>query len=707
MSIKTKLLLVILFPTLLICLALLLLISSKATRELSKDNIDKMSYQLQAYSAALSVDLNHAQDDVNAIARYLEEAYLPQYMKLDAHQKQNQGTLLTEELKDYVRTLSATHKDLDYFVYYISPSYEMPENFGFGDYSGDSRPDPMPELSFSYFTTNILSADKAWYFDAINKGGPGWYGPLVKYAGVSNRELMVYSTPVYYNNQVIAVIGVDYPIAKLRQFISQIKYYDTGYAALMNDHMEFLAHPSIVTGYSISELYNDNYQFIEDTLRANSSGSVSYVWTDQRQKSLAFVTLSNGWKLILTAYMDEVMAPAISLKLQMILMLAITLLLTGLMAYLASHWITQPLIRLSREMKAIVSTEGTNEFSYKVISRRDQAGQLAQKLSSYYQKYLSVSGELKFLTNHLSLEIENRNLNLLETNLLLAEKQAQVKKQQETLQAQNQQLEASIQTLFKTQNLLIAEEKLATFSEIIHGIALEIEPPIDQNFMLATELDTSFSRLTRLILRSEYSRQAFISTYENAQLKNRKLIGNLLFSKDIIDYIKDLTAAKSFRQLSIIELYDYLEKAKAYLDNVPLSYPPIVHMQTGPMIFLELEATKFLHLVSSLLIHIATGTQLKHYGLHMSIHPKVVSHKLVLKISDNAYGTLDAESFCQRDVLDEHPNIYMGLSMIQILIRESFNGTLEVVQKSGEPGTHYILSFPNVLYEPATEELDE
>lgn len=700
MSIKTKLLTILLLPTLFICLALLWIISTRASRELTKDNLDKMAYQTEAYSAKLRVDLAHSETDVLALRRYLEDQYLPSYLQLERGLRETQGQALTEGLRDYVFSVSATRSDSDYFVYFLDPAAELPESFGFGDYSGDSRPDPMPQLRTTYFTTNILSPDKAWYFDAISKGEAAWYGPLIKYAGVSNQTLMVYSMPVYYDNQVIAVVGIDYPIAKLSDFIAQIKYYDTGYAALMNDKLEFLAHPNIELGYSISELYADEYQFIETQIAKNATGSIQYVWTDQRQKSLSFVTLPNGWKLILTAYMDEVMAPVFALNLQMTLMFAIALVVTGLLTYVASHLMTRPLILLSQEMKAIVSTAGQDEISYALVNHKGQVGQLAVKLLAYYRRYLRVMGELKFLTKHLSQEIEARNLSLLETNALLADKQAQVKRQQEALQAQNQQIEASIQTLFKTQHLMIAEEKLASFSEIIHGIALEIEPPISQNYMLATELDTSYSKLTRLILRSEFSRQIFVQTYENALVKNKKLIGNLLFSKDIIDYIKDLTAAKSFRQLSIIELYDYLEKAKAYLDNVPLAYPPKVHLQHGSLIFLELEATKFLHLVSSLLIHIATGTQVKHYGLHMRIQPKVVAHSLILKISDNAYGTQDAESFSQKECLEANPNIYMGLSMIQILIKESFNGSLEVIQKPGEPGTHYILNFPGVLYEP-------
>lgn len=700
MSIRTKLLTVLLLPTLFICLALLLIISAKASRELANDNLNKMAYQTEAYSAKLIVDLAHAETDVLALKRYLEDQFLPHYLQLERGLRESQGQALTDELRDYVFSVSATHRDSDYFVYFIDTASELPESFGFGDYSGDSRPDPMPQLSMTYFTTNILSPDKAWYFDAISSGKTAWYGPLIKYAGVNNKTLMVYSMPVYYDNQIIAVVGIDYPIAKLNDFIAKIRYYDTGYAALMNERLEFLAHPSIEVGYSISELYAREYQFIEEAFAQQNAGSVQYVWTDQRQKSLAFVTLPNGWKLILTAYMDEVMAPVIALNLQMTLMFAIALVVAGLLTFVASHLMTKPLIQLSQEMNALVSAKGQDEISYALVNRKDQVGQLSKKLLAYYQRYLNVIGELKFLTQHLSQEVEVRNLSLMETNGLLAEKQAQVKKQQEALQAQNQQLEASIQTLYKTQHLMIAEEKLASFSEIIHGIALEIEPPISQNYMLASELDTSYSKLTRLILRSEFSRQVFVQTYENALIKNKKLIGNLLFSKDIIDYIKDLTAAKSFRQLSIIELYDYLEKAKAYLDNVPLTFPPKVHLQQGSQIFLELEATKFLHLVSSLLIHIATGTQVKQYGLHMRIQPKIVAHSLVLKISDNAYGTQDAESFSQKEILEDNPNIYMGLSMIQILIKESFNGSLEVIQRPGEPGTHYILNFPGVLYEP-------
>lgn len=693
-SIRIRLIIMILIPALLFGLVITLSASRNSRESMTEINGSKMTHQLNVYATLMETTLRDVEADGAALKRYMESNYLPQYFSTEVQTDRN---AFNQDLSNFLLQLNMIQPDRNYFVYFTSSTFSMPDNMGFGSYSGDSRPDPMPQLSQSYFLQDTLNDEKAWYFKPIQTDKAAWFGPTIKYKGVKNNTLMVYSLPVVFRGKIIAVVGVDLPTEKLHAQLNEMHYYETGYPALIDASLRVISHPTLLSGKTASEQLGPDYQYIDQALNQKDYGQLTYKWADQRDKILYFKKLQNGWKLVLTAYSNEVMRSNMLLSQRLIIMVLICLLLSILFSFIFGNMICKPIIQLVEDIRYLRTHQSDAQISDHLLNRKDQFGRISRLLNQRYQLLAENLKTIHHYTSNLHEMVEQKHLSLIEANEVLASKKDLISAQQVILKSQNEYLEHSIQTMLNTQNKLIEQEKLASFSEIINGIASEIKPTLHRSSQLVEQLDLSITKQTRQMLRSEYSRRAFQETFEACKKNNRRLIGNLIFSKDIIDYIKDLTASSGFKEISVIELGEYLEKCRAHVESIPLEYSIKLLFHIKDPVYLQMDATKLLHLITSLLIHIITGVQSSKYPIFIKIQHKVIGDDLLLSILDN---TLNNE----QDYMSLNTNLWdpsshhLGLSMIKLLMKEAFSGSLSIHHSIDTPGTRYELVFPHALF---------
>lgn len=692
-SIRARLVTLILIPVLIFGIVLSFSASKLSRDTMTQINGSKMTHQLGVYASLAEETLNDVESDVDALSHYMQTIYLPRYLKSE---DQPSKDFAIENLNEYLRELQSVNPKRNYFVYYLDESGQMPENTGFGDYGGDSRPDPMPQLSQSYFHTDTLSDEKAWFFTPIQTSRADWFGPLIKFKGVKNPTLMVYSAPIAYGGRTVAVVGVDYPLIHLQNEIEAMVYHDTGYVVLLDNNLKIISHPTLTEGKNTTQQLGPDYAYIDETFREKDFGALTYRWKDDRDKVMYFKTLENGWKVVLTAYSDEVLRASIELQNNLIIVIGLCLLVCLLLAIYLGGSISRPIKALSEEIKALNVQGNRHKISQDLLNRKDQIGRISRLLEQRYNLLSNVLENIQHHTDHLNDMVRHRHQTLIEANASLVAKKDLISAKQADLKEQNTYLEKSIQTMLSTQTKLIEQEKLASFTDIINNVASEIKPTLSKSEKLIFQLDLSITKLTRQMLRSEFSRSGFIEVYETCKKNNRQLIGNLIFSKDIIDYIKDLTAAKSFKERSIIELGEYLEKCQHQIEAIPLEQPVHLLFHRAEVVYLEVDATKFLHLLSSLLIHIVTGLKLNPYPIYIKIQHQIRGEDLRITLLDNTFFEEPIREMedSEESLLEHH----LGISMIQLLMKEAFGGSLEIYKSPKGPGNRYELVFPQVLF---------
>ncbi|MFW5735348.1 MAG: cache domain-containing protein, partial [Oceanidesulfovibrio sp.] len=181
-----------------------------------------------------------------------------------------------------------------------------------------------------------------------------------------------------------------------REDILGIRFGESGYAMLLDEHGDLLIHP-IISAKEFHAITATNSTLI-DEVTANDSGSFRYWWKNPgeespREKIMVYRTLPLlDWYVAGTAYMEEYRAPL--LRLQNILLLgaapflAILLLVT---AAIASS-ITRPL----REIMRGFAAGGHGNLSVRIHRKaRDEAGQLARYFNQFMTRMQEYEQDLR------------------------------------------------------------------------------------------------------------------------------------------------------------------------------------------------------------------------------------------------------------------------------------------------------------------------
>lgn len=694
-SIKTKMVLALLLPTLIIGGILLMYVVIDSKQLLSSFNDRKMTDQLDAYATEVDSRIRTAELAAQAIKRYGETTFLDHYVEASEYEKQN--TL--DQFHQFLFNLSSAHKESTYFVYFMPQDNSLPESFGYGDYNQDGHTDPMPVFSKSYFTQDSLDEDKQWFFNAVNTGKANWFGPYEKFKGVTNGTTMTYSIPIYKNETLIAVAGVDLPLSAITQELSAMTYYEMGYMALTDSQLKFISHPTLRAGQTLTDQLGSDYQYIEDALRVSESGQFLYKWFDRRDKVLSFITLHNGWRLVLTAYQDEIFYQNKSMNQSFGLLYLVALFGIGLFSILIGSWISHPVILLSAAIES--APPGTDLSLGKLETRKDEIGLLSRLLKERLNLSEQNLASLNHYNENLGAMVIKRNEDLQNANDVLAHKRALIQKHQQELKRQNEELESSIQSMVATQHQMIEQEKNASFSQIISMVAEEIKPHLDAIFLLLNKLKDKTLALAALNSQVEPPHLERLSLCESAQKNNRQVLGHLIFSKDIIDYIKDLTSTQNIKLVAAIELGDYLEKAQQLIRNLPLENPITLTRPEDSLIYLNIDSGKFLHILGSLLIHLASG-RAENRVTEIDITYERLDNNLWLHIKGISTSTLaETETIDAPDPISK--TSHLGLPMIELLMKEAFRGAIRYHSTETGREAFYDLYFPKVIVDANVE----
>ena len=152
---------------------------------------------------------------------------------------------------------------------------------------------------------NPDNKDMACYYKPIKAHKAMWLDP---YVDPDLKITMIsYVMPIYQENTLIGVVGMDIDFNYFKKVVSETKVYETGYATLLNENNNVLVHPTLKQGDNFSNIENGALKSVTDVLSKNKSGVIDYLYKGSK-KILAYSHLSNGFILMLNVPQNEVLA---------------------------------------------------------------------------------------------------------------------------------------------------------------------------------------------------------------------------------------------------------------------------------------------------------------------------------------------------------------------------------------------------------------
>ncbi len=192
---------------------------------------------------------------------------------------------------------------------------------------------------FSSLTYN--SNDDPWYFEPVyNKGGL-WSKP---YFDTSLKiDMISYSVPFYRNGNLIGVAGMDITLSELNQRLKDIRIYKTTDAFIIDNKYNFIAGDIYKTGDNILVRRDGFYKFLVMPLLFEKNGFVEYK-DEGVKKIVSFTTLPNGFILLISAPVSEILSEMNHMTYLMILVITGIMCFGCFIAFKLSETISSPVI---------------------------------------------------------------------------------------------------------------------------------------------------------------------------------------------------------------------------------------------------------------------------------------------------------------------------------------------------------------------------
>ena len=101
-----------------------------------------------------------------------------------------------------------------------------------------------------------------WYYETIKNKNGTWSIPHT--SSIFNSMYLTYSKPIFKNDVLIGVVGVDLKLSYIKNLVNSIKIYNTGYASLYNDKYDYLVHPDFTYKDNLATVKNGVYKDLYD-----------------------------------------------------------------------------------------------------------------------------------------------------------------------------------------------------------------------------------------------------------------------------------------------------------------------------------------------------------------------------------------------------------------------------------------------------------
>lgn len=225
-----------------------------------------------------------------------------------------------------------------------------------------------------------------WFYLPQKWGRASWL-PIYENKNIGVK-MASYVCPLYKSGVFIGVIGMDIHYDTLVRQVKDAQVYDTGYACLLETDGTIVYHPKLKGGESVKSIFPDNYeQFLANIHRAHSDELLPFS-VEGEKKWLAFTTLSNNMKLVVSAPESEINASWYELLQMLGVTAAMILVLFFVLMHLSLGRITEPLRRLTEASRRISAGDYDVELNYK---GDDELGILTasfQQLISHLKIYI-------------------------------------------------------------------------------------------------------------------------------------------------------------------------------------------------------------------------------------------------------------------------------------------------------------------------------
>lgn len=409
LSIRSKISVLLVFAILISCL-LIGIIGVFAIRDVeNRSSEEKLLLICKNCVYAIDEYLNSIEQSVDLISSYAQESLssieladgnavglngLGSVEKTDEDFASPRQQALDTYLHGYLQSVETVFRSVAShingvaaFYYRINPELSREaQGFlysGIGRVSGFARTELTPLELYA----EDDDAHVAWYYRPLRRGVPTWLLPYDN----DNLDLRMisYVTPIYASGSFVGVIGMDINYNTLISQIQDIRVFNSGFVCLTDSNGNIIYHPDLPYGSSIASNDAGMSEAVHLMQLQDSSSRMVRFAVNGHEKFMAFGTLRNGMKLIVSVPVGELNANWTLLAQRVMIAAILILSLFATAASYAMNRLFRPLVSLTEASRCLSEGNYDVELDYK---GDDEAGTLTrafQQLVEHLRIYIN------------------------------------------------------------------------------------------------------------------------------------------------------------------------------------------------------------------------------------------------------------------------------------------------------------------------------
>lgn len=227
-----------------------------------------------------------------------------------------------------------------------------------------ARSDDVPLKDYS---------DRQYYKDIAQGKSVSWQTLIGK---TSKKPALVISVPIKTGNQLVGVMAAAMNIDELSKYIAKWKRGQTGFAFLLDEKGKVVAHQ--VQSYVQTQKNLNSHPLIA-AYRKGKRPSLTTEFTNENGKpSYGYVKeIARGWTIALQQENTEVFAAIKRVQWVALILLAVTIVVVSLIAYVSARNIVTPIMKLTEVAERMSLGDLNMQIN---ISSKDEIGLLAQAI---------------------------------------------------------------------------------------------------------------------------------------------------------------------------------------------------------------------------------------------------------------------------------------------------------------------------------------
>ncbi len=248
--------------------------------------------------------------------------------------------------------------------------------------------------------------DRRWYTNAI-AGNEINYQSLI--GRVSKKPALCLSKPVRSQKQKVkGVVTICSDLLALSQQIGTIRFGKTGYAFVVDELGQIVAHPNSAISSANNLTNASNYPPVQDILQGKSR-FLSFFNQDGSDWLSYGIRLSHGWGVVVLQQKDEALAQEKEFQKLALIIAAIAVIGVGIVTWLVARHLLKPIA----ELNSAATNLANGNLNQRVnIERQDELGSLARSFDRMVQQLKDLFANLAETNQNLENRVRTRTIEL-------------------------------------------------------------------------------------------------------------------------------------------------------------------------------------------------------------------------------------------------------------------------------------------------------